>query len=93
MTDELAKELGERDTAEITDGVVTQITQAISESKEEVEFLIFGRLKKESIIPIEQACAKCDHCYFDTAKECQDFQSKDAKARGFNEVICPRQFK
>ncbi len=92
MKKELTEELRNRGTAEISDGVVTQVTQALDEGKTEVEFLMFGELRKQQIIPIEEACAKCDHCYFPTIQQCQERQAKDARARGFNEVICPQQF-
>ena len=89
---ELAKELRQRSTAEISGGVVNQVTQALDEKEAEVTYMMFGELKTQGIIPIDEACAKCDHCYFDTIKECQEFQGKDARARGFTEVICPQQF-
>ena len=89
----LLVELEERGTAEISNGMVTQVTQAISESKTEVEFLIFGELKKQGIIPIEEACARCDHCYFATIKECQEHQARDGRARGFLILICPQQLR
>lgn len=89
---DLEKELEQRSTAEISDGVVNQVTQALDESPTEATYLMFGEKKTEGIIPIDEACAKCDHCYFDTVVECQERQGKDAKARGFNEVICPQQF-
>ncbi len=89
---DLLLELEARGTAEVTDGVVNQVTQALKESETEVEFLIFGELQKQSIIPIGKACARCNHCHFDTYKECQDRQKKAAKARGFTQVVCPEQF-
>jgi hypothetical protein len=92
MDDELKKELQKRGTAEISNGIVTQVTQAISESDKEVTFLIFGEMRKQGIIPIDEACAKCDHCYFRTIKQCQTHQKRDAVARGFNNLICPQQF-
>ena len=92
MEKELQKELEARSTAEVTNGVVTQITQAIDEGEDEVEMLVFGELRTQGIIPIEEACAKCTRGYFDTIAECQEHQGKDAKARGFNKVICPCQF-
>ena len=92
MKDELDKELELRSTAEISDGVVNQVTQALDETKNAAKFLVFGELKEQGIIPIDEACAKCDHCYFDTVKACQERQGRDARARGFNQVICPQQF-
>jgi len=88
----LAKELEQRGTAEITNGVVNQVTQAISETPTEVQFLVFGELRRQGIIPIDEACAKCGHRYFATVKECQSHQKKDAVARGFNGLICSQQF-
>ena len=89
----LAKELKQRGTAEVLNGVVTQVTQAIEEKDSEVSYLMFGELKKQGIIPIDEACAKCDHCHFKTIRECQTFQKKEGSARGFNQLICPQQFK
>ena len=93
--EELAKELEARDTAEIIDGVVCQVTQALDESENEVKFLLYGELRMEEVIPIEKVCAKCDFWKdrFKDIKACQERQAKDAKARGFNKVICPKQFK
>ena len=89
---ELKKELEERGTAERTNGVVNQATQALDENETKAKFITFGELREQNIIPIEEACAKCSHCYFDTVKRCQERQAKDARARGFNTVICPSQF-
>ena len=91
--EELRKELGQRGTAEISNGLVTQITQAISESDTEVEFIQFGILKKQGVIPIDQACAKCSFWKgkFDTINVCRQVQAGDAQARGFHKVICPNQ--
>ncbi len=93
MDKELERELEQRGTAEISNGIVTQVTQAIDETPTEASFMMFGELKKRGIIPIEEACAKCDHCYFPTTKQCQEHQKKDAEMRGFNEIVCPSQFK
>lgn len=90
--EDLVKELEQRGTAEISDGVVNQVTQAVSENETDVEFLVFGEMRKQGIIPIEVACAKCDHIRRGSVRECQDFQGKDARARGFTQVICPAQF-
>lgn len=89
--EELQKELEERETAEISNGVVNQVTQALDESDAKVKYLIFGEQVEQGIIPIDQACAACDHCHFDTVELCRDKQSKDARVRGFNEIICPKQ--
>lgn len=88
----LENELKQRGTAEITDGIINQVTQAVDETETEVKFLIFGELKSQGIIPIDEACAKCDHCYFGTVKECQEHQAKHGRARGFTKLICPQQF-
>lgn len=92
--EELKKELESRGTAEIVDGVVTQVTQAIDEQEDSVKFLQFGEMKEQKIIPIDEACAKCDFWkrINKTIKECQAFQGEDAKARGFSKLICPEQF-
>jgi len=92
---DLAKELKARGTAEIINGKVVQVTQALDETKDSVTFLEFGEMKTKEIIPIEEACAKCfphRHTRFKTAKECQDFQAKDGRVRGFHTLICPQQF-
>lgn len=88
----LAKELEQRGTAEIINDEVFQITQAIGETEDKAEFLMFGKLKVASVIPIDEACAKCEHRRLSIIKDCQEVQGKDARARGFNKVICPRQF-
>lgn len=92
MKEELQKELEKRGTAEISNGQVVQVTQALSETDKEVDFLMFGERRKQKIIPIDEACAKCTRNYrFKTKKDCQGFQAKDGKARGFNTMICPQQ--
>jgi len=89
---ELQKELEARGTAEISKGQVVQVTQALSETDTEVDYLIFGERRQEKIIPIDEACAKCTRNYrFKTKKDCQDVQAKEGKARGFNTMICPQQ--
>ena len=90
--DDIIRELKQRGTAEVVNGEVVQATQAIDETGESVKYLMFGELREQGIIPIGEACAKCGHCRFDTIKECQEFQGKDARARGFTQVICPSQF-
>jgi hypothetical protein len=94
MEKELEKELNQRGTAEISGGIVNQVTQALDENDAEVEFLLFGEKVKQKIIPIDEACAKCDFWkgQFATEKECQECQAEDAKARGFQKLICPEQF-
>ena len=92
MKDELAKELEKTGTAEISGGIVNRVTQALDEKESEATYMMFGEAKTDGVIPIDEACAKCDHCHFDTVKECQEFQGRDAKARGFMQVICPTQF-
>ena len=93
MPEELAKELEQRGSAEISNGVVNQITQALDEKETEATFLMFGEIKTESIISIDEACAKCPSLVKDdTVEECQERQGKDARARGFTRIICPRQF-
>lgn len=90
---ELKRRLEECGTAEISNGVVNQVTQAIDETPTKVKFLVFGEMQEKEIIPIDEACAKCNHCYFPTTKQCQDRQELDAIARGFSYLICPQQFK
>ena len=93
MDNDLLKELEKRGTAELhPTGKVNQVTQALSETPTKVKYLIFGELKEQEIIPIDEACAKCDHYYFPTVKQCQEQQKKDAVARGFTEMVCPQQF-
>jgi hypothetical protein len=89
----LRKELNKRGSAELSPtGKVTQVTQALDETPTKVKFLIFGELKEQNIMTIEQACAKCVRCYYPTTKECQAKQKQDAMARGFNNMVCPQQF-
>lgn len=94
MSKELEKQLEKTGTAEISNGVVTQVTQAIDETPSKVKMLVFGVMQEKSIIPIDQACAKCTFQYKNKAgtKACQSQQKKDAEARGFNNLICPQQF-
>jgi hypothetical protein len=92
MDSELIKELNKRGTVELhPTGKVNQVTQALDETPTRVKLAIFGEIKTFGVIPINDACAKCDHCHFATVKQCQDRQSIDAKARGFNQIICPEQ--
>ena len=84
-------ELKQRGTAEISNGKVVQVTQALNETENSVEFLIFGEIKKQGIIPLAEACTKCDHSYFATVDECQARQRKDAIDRGFSKLVCPNQ--
>jgi uncharacterized OB-fold protein len=92
MDKELLDELTKRGTAEVVDGKVVQITQALDEQPDKVKYTMFGELKENGIIPIAEACAKCNHKHFPTVEECQKVQKKDAEARGFHEVVCPKQF-
>ena len=92
MKDELRKELEKRGTAEISSGIVNQVTQAVDEKPDKVKFLVFGELQESRIMPIETACAKCTCGYFSTTVQCRAFQKKDADARGFHNLICPNQF-
>ena len=96
INDEIMRELEKRGTAELhPNGVVNQITQALGETADRADFIIFGERQQKGIIPIEQACAKCDFWKgkFETTKLCQRFQGGDAESRGFKTVICPEQFK
>jgi hypothetical protein len=52
MDNNLRKELENRGTAEIVDGQVLQVTQALNETEEKVEYLIFGKLQESKIILI-----------------------------------------
>ena len=90
---DLEQELEKTGTAEISKGIVNRVTQAVDESGGKAKFLVFGEMREKTITPIDEACAKCDHCHFDTVKQCQEIQAKDARARGFTEVICPQQFR
>jgi hypothetical protein len=92
MKDELRKELTKRGTAELSNGVVNQVTQALDEKPDKVKFLIFGEMQEKSIIPITIACETCKCNYFPTHKQCQESQKVDAEARGFHNLICPHQF-
>lgn len=99
MNDKLRKELEARRTAEISNGEVNQVTQAIDESPDSITFLMFGEMQKVNIMPIEKACAKCwpnksnkSHKFFhNDVKECQALQKKDGESRGFHKLICPQQ--
>ncbi len=91
--DDLIKELEIRGTAEVTNGIVNQVTQTIDETETKVKFLQFGEMKTQSIIPIDEACAKCGvwKRIGKTIKECQEIQRKEGQARGFNILVCPKQ--
>ncbi len=91
---QLAKELGQRGTAEISNGVVNQVTQALGETETQVKYLMFGELRTQGIISIDEACAKCDHWKqykFESVVKCQERQMLDGRARGFTKMICPQQ--
>jgi len=94
MKNDLKRELELRGTAEISNGIINQVTQAIDEKDNEATFLIFGEKTTTKLKPIEECCAKCDF----VAKrdlgieKCQQFQKKDGEMRGFTKVICPEQF-
>lgn len=93
MKRDLEQELRQRGTAEVSeDGTVTQVTQALSETKNEVTLLVFGELKKIKIRSIEEVCPCAMAKHFKTKEDCQSSQREDAKARGFLQVICPEQF-
>ncbi len=93
MLDELAKELSQRGTVEVSDGQVNQVTQALNESDTNIDYLMFGELRHDTIIPIGQACASCDFWKgkFKDTIACQERQGKGATARGFAKIICPHQ--
>lgn len=92
--DALMRELQRRGTAEISNGIVNQITQAVDEKEGEAQFLIFGEMTTRHIRPIVEACAKCTFWKgkFANIQLCQTKQQKDSKARGFSKLICPHQF-
>ena len=79
------------------DGVEAEIliqpaTQAYVETEDTVTYSILGEARASKIIPIDECCARCDHIYYGSIDKCQEEQGKDAKARGFNKVVCPQQF-
>jgi len=80
---------------QVTKGKPTiPVVQAVTDSKEEAKFYLFGELETKKILPIEEACAKCIFWKgrFDNIKACQKCQGGDAIIRGFSTVICPEQF-
>lgn len=91
---ELREELDKRGTAEVINGKVCQVTQALDETEDTATFLACGVLIEAKTIPIAEACSKCDSWKrrFDTVELCQAKQGKDARARGFHKVVCPAQF-
>ena len=91
---ELREELEKRGSAEIVNGKVCQVTQALDETKDTVKYLSFGELKEQGYIPIEEACQQCEfgNGKFENVKACQESQAEDARARGFHKIICPKQF-
>ena len=94
MGEELIEELEKRGTAEIVNGQVCQVTQALDETEGTAKFLIFGQLQERKTIPIDEACAKCDFWKgrYENVEQCQERQAKEGRARGFRKVICPEQF-
>ena len=93
--DRLQRELQERGTAEVVNGEVLQVTQALDETQCRAKFIAFGELRDCSVKPIAEACASCiewmDHG-FNSTTVCQHRQAEDARKRGFTKVICPCQF-
>jgi hypothetical protein len=67
---QLLNELQQRGTAEISNGKIVQVTQALNESKKQVTFMLFGKLQTKNIRSIDEACASCNHCHSKTIKEC-----------------------
>jgi len=94
VKDELSQELRERGTAEVVNGKVCQVTQALDETADTAKFLIFGQLQERKTIPIDEACSKCGFWKgrFKNEELCQERQARDARARGFHQVMCPEQF-
>ena len=54
---DLRKELEKRGTADLSNGIVNQVTQALDEQPGKVKYLIFGELREQEILSIEEACA------------------------------------
>ncbi len=97
---ELIRELSKRGTAEVTvsptgEVTVNQVTQAIDEQPGRVKLLLFGELREFKCLPIEQVCSQCSGWKprFKSVGDCQAMQKKDAEARGFHGVVCPRQLR
>lgn len=78
---------------EVINQQLVPVTQGIKETKDTATFLSFGDVVETRIIPIAEACKPCDFWKrIGSRKACRKFQEKDARARGFTEVICPNQF-
>lgn len=90
---QLVEELQKRGTAEIVNGEVCQVTQALDEKDDSVTYLLFGELREQRTIPIDEACSKCGFWKgkFGSERLCQQRQARGAKARGFQQLICPAQ--
>ena len=93
MDKELKKELEQRGTAEVSNGVVTQVTQALEETETKARVLLFGEMREFTVKPIGECCEVCDlwKKYSKSIQDCQSKQKVDAAARGFNLVICANQ--
>ena len=79
---------------EVANGQLKPATQALVETNNRAAFQILGDRQVSNIIPIEQACIGCTFWKdkFASTTDCQNRQRKDALARGFTKVICPKQF-
>jgi hypothetical protein len=89
--DELEKELNKRGTAEIIEGKVHQITQAIDEDEKQAKVIVFGELRKFGVKPIEECCPCNFLKHYSSIQECRERQKKDAIGRWFTSIICPEQ--
>jgi hypothetical protein len=92
---EIMNQLEKTGTAEISNGIVTQVTQAIDEQPNKVKMLVLGEMVESGIRPISEVCPCSFYSSrrFKTKENCQAFQKKEGEARGFTQVICPEQFK
>ncbi len=93
MNNKIIDVLQKRGAAEIVNGKVCQVTQAIDETDSEVKYITFGNMRKQKIIPIDEACSTCQFWknHFESTAKCQERQSKDAWNRNFFKMICPKQ--
>ena len=92
----MGQEFYQNDSGMTEDIIVKPASQAIIEKNGKVAYEILGEQRVSSIKPIEDCCSHCDFWQhkdkFKSIKDCQQKQKREAAARGFTEVICPRQF-
>lgn len=81
---------------EILGNAIGLTTKATGEANGIAKFTVMGRPKQEEYVPIDEACAVCDHWKkpkLGSVDRCREVQKRGAELRSFKTVICPNQFK